>query len=63
VTTGLNTRTILKVGTAIDDLRHLGRSWKNALPVLLKWLPIVRHLGVKEGIVRGNIQVTPGKGL
>lgn len=37
----------------VDDLRHLGRSWKNALPVLLKWLPIVHHVGVKEGIVRG----------
>jgi HEAT repeat protein len=37
----------------VDDLRHLGRPWKSALPVLIKWLPRIDHIGVKEGIVRG----------
>jgi len=36
----------------LDDLRHLGRPWKAALPVLLRWLPRIDDLGVKESIVR-----------
>ena len=38
---------------SLDELRHVGRPWKIALPVLLKWLPTVQHSGVKESIVRG----------
>ena len=38
---------------SLDELRHVGRPWKSALPVLLKWLPIIQHSGVKESIVRG----------
>ena len=36
----------------VDDLRDLGRPWQSALPVLLRWLPRVKHPGVKEAIVR-----------
>src|SRR5436305_58237 len=37
---------------ALGDLRHQGKPWKSALPVLLRWLPIVDDPGVKEDIVR-----------
>jgi hypothetical protein len=36
----------------LDDLRHQGRSWKAALPVLLRWLPKIDDPSVKESIVR-----------
>jgi HEAT repeats len=38
---------------SLDELRHVGRPWKSALPVLLKWLPMIQHPGVKQSIVRG----------
>lgn len=36
----------------LGDLRHLGKPWKSALPVLLRWLPIADDPGVKEDLVR-----------
>src|SRR4029077_12865783 len=36
----------------LDDLRHLRRPWKTALPVLLRWLPKMEDPGVKESIIR-----------
>ena len=36
----------------LDDLRHLGRPWKTALPVLLRWLPKIEDPSVKDSIVR-----------
>lgn len=36
----------------LGDLRHTGKPWKSALPVLLHWLPKVDDPGVKEEIVR-----------
>lgn len=37
----------------LAELRHLGKPWKAALPILQHWLRIVDELGVKEDIVRG----------
>lgn len=37
---------------SLDDLRHLGRDWKTALPALLRWLPRIEDLHVKESVVR-----------
>ena len=37
---------------SLDDLRHLGRPWKSALPALLRWLPKIEDLNTKENIVR-----------
>jgi HEAT repeats len=36
----------------LDDLRHHGKPWKTALPVLLRWLPKIEDPSVKESIVR-----------
>lgn len=36
----------------IGDLRHLGKPWKSALPVLLHWLPKFDDPAVKQQIVR-----------
>jgi len=36
----------------LDDLRHQGRPWKAALPVLLRWLPMIDEPSVKESIIR-----------
>jgi len=36
----------------LGDLRRQGKPWKSALPVLLRWLPLVEDPGVKEDIVR-----------
>ena len=36
----------------LDDLRHLGKPWKSALPVLLRWLPKIDDPDVKDSIVR-----------
>jgi len=36
----------------LDDLRHQGKPWKTALPVLLRWLPKIDDPSVKESIVR-----------
>jgi HEAT repeats len=36
----------------LDDLRHIGRPWKTALPILLCWLPKIEDPDVKENIVR-----------
>lgn len=36
----------------LDDLRHQGKPWKTALPVLLRWLPKIEAPDVKESIVR-----------
>jgi HEAT repeats len=36
----------------LAQLRHLGRPWKTALPVLLNWLPLIKDLDIKEEIVR-----------
>jgi hypothetical protein len=36
----------------LDDLRHQGKPWKTALPVLLRWLPRIDDLSVKENVVR-----------
>jgi len=33
-------------------LRHLGKPWKTALPTLLRWLPEIQDVNVKESIVR-----------
>jgi len=40
-----------EIGT-LDDLRHQGKPWKTALPVLLRWLPKIDDPGVKDSIVR-----------
>jgi len=37
---------------SIDDLRHQGKPWKTALPVLLRWLPKIDDPNLKENIVR-----------
>src|SRR5579864_6854570 len=37
----------------LGDLRHQGKPWRSALPILLRWLPAVDEPGVKEDIVRG----------
>jgi HEAT repeat protein len=37
----------------LDDLRHQGKPWKTALPVLLRWLPKIDDPSVKDSIVRG----------
>lgn len=37
---------------SLSDLRHQGKPWKTALPILLSWLPLVDDLSVKEDIVR-----------
>jgi hypothetical protein len=39
------------IGT-LDDLRHQRKSWKSAIPALLRWLPRISDLDVKENIVR-----------
>jgi HEAT repeat protein len=36
----------------LDDLRHRGKPWKTALPVLLRWLPKIEDPSVKVSIVR-----------
>jgi hypothetical protein len=36
----------------LAQLRHLGRPWKSALPVLLRWLPLVEDKDIQEEIVR-----------
>ncbi len=36
----------------LSDLRHQGRDWKSALPVLLNWLPRIDDPGIKDDIVR-----------
>lgn len=36
----------------VSDLNHQNKSYKNAIPVLLKWLPLIDNLDVKEEIVR-----------
>jgi HEAT repeat protein len=36
----------------LDDLKHEGKPWKRALPVLSRWLPRIDHPDVKESIVR-----------
>jgi hypothetical protein len=36
----------------LDDLRYEGIPWKTAIPVLLRWLPIIEDPGVKQSIVR-----------
>jgi hypothetical protein len=35
------------IGT-LDDLRHQRKSWKSAIPALLRWLPRISDLDVKE---------------
>ncbi len=37
---------------SLDDLRRSGIKYKEAIPILLKWLSTIDHLGVKEAIVR-----------
>ena len=37
---------------SIDALRQSGAQYKNAIPVLLRWLPAISDLGVKSSIVR-----------
>jgi len=36
----------------LHDLRHQGKPWKTALPVLLRWLPKIDDPSLKEDIVR-----------
>ena len=38
--------------TSLAQLRHSGRPWHEALPILSKWLPKVTEPGAKEEIVR-----------
>ncbi len=47
---------LAEIGYKLDtlgQLRQQGKSWRSALPVLLKWLPLVDDNGVKEELVRG----------
>ena len=37
---------------SLDQLRHSGAAYKGAIPVLLRWLPLVPNEDVKESIVR-----------
>ncbi len=37
---------------AVEDLYHQPIDYRSAIPVLLKWLPLVENLDVKEAIVR-----------
>lgn len=37
---------------SLDDLRHQGKPWKTAVPILVRWLPEVSDTEVKENIVR-----------
>jgi HEAT repeat protein len=44
-----------KIGYSVDslyDLRHQGKSWKSAIPVLLHWLPLAANQDIKESIIR-----------
>jgi HEAT repeat protein len=34
------------------ELRHQGKQWKTAVPILLRWLSLVQNPGLKEDIVR-----------
>jgi hypothetical protein len=46
---------LVEVGYEIEtlaDLRHQGKPWKSALPVLLRWLPKVDSPDIKDEIVR-----------
>lgn len=36
----------------IEDLYHRRLNYKSAIPILLKWLPLIGNLDVKEAIVR-----------
>ena len=36
----------------IGQLRRLGRDWKSALPILMRWLPVIEDPEIKEEIVR-----------
>lgn len=37
---------------SIDELRRSGAKYKAAVPVLLKWLPAIENVDIKEAIVR-----------
>ena len=37
---------------SLDELRRMGKPYKMAIPILLRWLPEISDLGVKESIVR-----------
>lgn len=42
------------MGYAVDDVSDLHRyDWRNAIPVLLRWVPRLQDLEVKEAVVRG----------
>src|SRR5215469_2511765 len=36
----------------LDDLRHQGKPWQAAIPILSRWLTRVEDLNLKESIVR-----------
>jgi hypothetical protein len=38
--------------SSIDDLQHSGVRYEKAVPVLVKWLPLVANQALKESIVR-----------
>lgn len=37
---------------SLDELRQSGRTYQDAVPILLRWLPRIANLDVKESIVR-----------
>lgn len=46
---------LAKIGFNLEDLseiRHLGKSWQPAIPILLHWLPLVEDRPIKEDIIR-----------
>ena len=36
---------------SLDELRRSGNPYKEAVPILLRWLPDISNIGVKESIV------------
>jgi hypothetical protein len=38
--------------SSIDDLKRSGMRYQMAIPILIKWLPLLQNRGLKESIVR-----------
>jgi hypothetical protein len=36
----------------LDDLKYAGKDWRSAIPILLRWLPLIDDLHTKQTIVR-----------
>jgi hypothetical protein len=38
--------------SSTEDLRHSGERYERAIPILIKWLPLISNQGLKDSIVR-----------